>query len=72
MKMIIDGKKVDSFDGSTIPVVNPATHKVIDSIPNATEKDVRKAIDVAKKGKKIWRHIHQANAQKYCLELPNS
>ena len=54
MKMIIDGKKVDSFDGSTIPVVNPATHKVIDSIPNATEKDVRKAIDVAKKGKKIW------------------
>ena len=35
MKMIIDGKKVDSLSGETFDVINPATGKVIESVPNA-------------------------------------
>lgn len=32
MKMIIDGKKVDSLSGATFDVTAPATGKVIESV----------------------------------------
>ena len=54
MKMIINGKKVDSESGLTFDIINPATGKVIESVPKATEKDVIAAIDAAEKGQKIW------------------
>ena len=37
MKMIINGKKVDSESGLTFDVLNPATGEVIESVPKATE-----------------------------------
>ena len=52
MKMIIGGKKVDSSDGKTIDVINPANGKFLDTIPMATEADVKQAIANAKKGQK--------------------
>lgn len=54
MKMIINGKKVDSECGLTFDVLNPATGAVIESVPRATEKDVAAAIDAAEAGQKIW------------------
>lgn len=53
MKMIINGKKVDSECGLTFDVLNPATGEVIESVPKATEKDVIAAIDAAEAGQKI-------------------
>ena len=40
MKMIIDGKKVDSLSGATFDVTAPATGKVIESVPKATAEAV--------------------------------
>jgi succinate-semialdehyde dehydrogenase/glutarate-semialdehyde dehydrogenase len=57
MKMIINGKKVDSESGKTFDVTNPATGAVIESVPRATEKDVKAAVDAAVKGQKIWAQI---------------
>lgn len=57
MKMIIGGKKVDSSDGKTIDVINPANGKFLDTIPMATEADVKQAIANAKKGQKEWQAI---------------
>ena len=54
MKMIIDGKKVDSESGLTFDIINPATGEVIEAVPKATEKDVIAAIDAAEKGQKVW------------------
>lgn len=54
MKMIIDGKKVDSNNGVTFDVIAPATGKVIDSVPKATAEDVTRAVDAAVKGQKLW------------------
>lgn len=54
MKMIIDGKKVDSESGLTFDIINPATGEVIEAVPKATEKDVIEAIDAAEKGQKVW------------------
>ncbi|MDR1487161.1 MAG: aldehyde dehydrogenase family protein, partial [Deltaproteobacteria bacterium] len=57
MDMIIDGQKVPSSDGKTIDVINPATGKVIDSVPAATKADVELAVEKAKIGQKIWAKV---------------
>ena len=54
MKMIINGKKVDSVSGETFHVTAPASGKIIDSVPKATESDIKLAIDAAVVGQKIW------------------
>ena len=54
MKMIIDGKKVDSLSGETFDVINPATGKVIESVPKATAEDIELAVTAAVKGQKEW------------------
>ena len=54
MKMIIDGKKVDSLSGETFGVINPATGKVIESVPKATAEDIDLAVTAAVKGQKEW------------------
>ena len=55
MKMIIGGQKVDSSDKSTITIVNPATQKVLDTVPAATKEDVNRALDLSKIGFEKWR-----------------
>lgn len=54
MKMIINGKDVDSKSGKTFDVTNPATGAVIESVPAATAEDVTEAVDAAVKGQKVW------------------
>ncbi|MDR1127905.1 MAG: aldehyde dehydrogenase family protein [Treponema sp.] len=57
MKMIIGGKAVDASDGAVIEVINPANGKVIDTVPAASEEDVRLAVEKAKEGQKKWARI---------------
>lgn len=57
MKMFINGAAADSSDGKKIDVINPATGKVIDSIPSATKEDVDTAVEKAKKAQKIWAEV---------------
>ena len=54
MKMMIDGQKTESGDGKTIPVINPITNEMIDTIPMATKKDVDRALEASKRGLKKW------------------
>lgn len=63
-KMIIGGRKVDARDGATIEVVNPATGKVIDTIPAATKDDIDRAVEEAAKAQKTWAKVplHQRGA----------
>lgn len=57
MKMIIDGKAVDASNGEVIEVTNPATGAVVDSVPSATEEDVKRAVEKAVAGQKIWNEV---------------
>lgn len=57
MKMIINGKAVDSSDGKILNVVNPATGIVIDTVPSATEEDINAAVAAAKSAQKIWARV---------------
>ena len=57
MKMIINGKQVDASDKSVMEIVNPYTGKVIDTVPNATEKDVDTAVKLAHKAFPAWAEV---------------
>ncbi|MCL2826516.1 MAG: aldehyde dehydrogenase family protein, partial [Eggerthellaceae bacterium] len=57
MKMIINGKPADASDGAVIEVLNPATGKVIDTVPSATEEDVARAVQCAVAGQKAWNDV---------------
>ncbi|MDR1422977.1 MAG: aldehyde dehydrogenase family protein, partial [Coriobacteriales bacterium] len=57
MKMIIDGKAADASDGAVIEVINPANGKVLDTVPAATESDVRMAVRAAVAGQKQWAKV---------------
>ena len=57
MQMIIGGKAVGAADGKTIDVTNPATGKVVDTVPAATAADVARAVDEAVKGQKVWAKV---------------
>ena len=57
MKMIIGGKAVDAANGEVIEVLNPATGKLVDTVPAATEEDVAKAVACAVAGQKKWNDV---------------
>ncbi len=57
MKMYIGGKPVDACDKTTIEIINPATGKVIDTVPNAGPEDVAIAVQQAKSAQKEWARI---------------
>lgn len=54
MKMYIDGKPVDASSRAVIEVLNSATLEKIDTVPSASEEDVRRALEAARRGKKVW------------------
>lgn len=57
MKMFINGAAVEASDGQTIDVINPATGEVVDTIPAATEEDVKQAVEKAVVAQKIWADV---------------
>ena len=57
MQCIINGKFVDASDKTTMDIVNPYTGKVIDKVPNCTEKDVNRAVEYAKKAQVSWAKV---------------
>ena len=57
MKMIIAGKEVCASDKTTIDIVNPYNGQVIDTVPNATEKDVDTAVKAANKALASWSDV---------------
>jgi len=57
MKMLINGKKIDSSDGKTLDVLNPANLQVVDTVPLAAPEDVEAALDAAVAAKKGWRNV---------------
>ena len=57
MQMLIGGRFVDSSDRATIDIVNPATGKVVDTVPAATLEDLDRAISLAVVGQREWNAV---------------
>ena len=56
-QLYIDGEWVDADDGSTVPVLNPASKVEIVSIANAGAAETRRAIEAADKAFASWRNV---------------
>ena len=54
MKSLIGENWKDSKDGKVIEVYNPATKKLIDTVPSLTEEDVEEAVNYAYEAQKYW------------------
>ena len=57
MQNIINGKFCDASNKATIKIVNPYTGRVIDTVPNSTEKDAKRAVEYALKAQKTWKNV---------------
>ena len=57
MKMLICGKEVGASDKTTMDIINPYTGEVIDTVPNATEKDVDTAVKAANNAFPAWAEV---------------
>jgi aminobutyraldehyde dehydrogenase len=54
-KNLVGGEWVESSDGGTEEIVNPATGETIAEVPKGTEADVNRAVQAAKKAWPEWR-----------------
>lgn len=71
MQMIINGAKVNASDKSFIEVLNPFNGKVVNTVPNATAKDVDKAVRAAKKAQPKWAAVPVWQKVEYLKEFLN-
>jgi len=54
LKMIIDGKEVESASRQRTDVIDPATEKKVGSVPKGTAEDVDRAVKAARQAFKKW------------------
>ncbi|MBN1178265.1 MAG: aldehyde dehydrogenase [Anaerolineae bacterium] len=55
--MWIDGQWVDSVSGGVMPVTNPATQEVLDTVPAGTPEDAARAVAAARAAYPAWRRV---------------
>ena len=53
-QFVIAGEPVTSVSGEETKVKNPSTGEVVGTVPKGTREDVRRAIDAAEQGFKVW------------------
>jgi 1-pyrroline dehydrogenase len=68
-KNFVGGEWVDSLDGGTMEVLNPATGETIAEVPASTEQDVARAVEAAKKALLEWLETTPAERQELLLKL---
>ena len=57
LKMIIDGKEVESVSKQRMEVINPADEKKVGSVPKGTAQDVDLAVKAARRAYKSWSRL---------------
>jgi (Z)-2-((N-methylformamido)methylene)-5-hydroxybutyrolactone dehydrogenase len=71
-KMYIDGQWVDSESGKTIKTLNPENNEVWATVPEASIKDVDKAVKAAQNAfEASWSNLHPRDRAKYLRLLAN-
>ncbi|MDA8532676.1 aldehyde dehydrogenase [Candidatus Pelagibacter bacterium] len=71
-KMYIDGQWVESESGKTIETLNPENNEVWATVPEASKKDVDKAVKAAQKAfDNSWSNLHPRDRAKYLKSLAN-
>jgi 1-pyrroline dehydrogenase len=68
-KNLVGGEWVDSLDGGTMEVLNPATGETIAEVPRSTAKDVDRAVEAAKKALPEWLETTPGERAEVLLKL---
>src|SRR5919198_852433 len=68
-KNFVGGEWVESLDGGTMEVLNPATGETIAEVPRSTEQDVGRAVEAAKRAPPGWLETPPAERQELLLKL---
>jgi acyl-CoA reductase-like NAD-dependent aldehyde dehydrogenase len=63
--MLIDGEWLDSESRDYIDVLNPATEDVFARVPRATEREVDKALQAAKRAFPVWASLSPFQRAEY-------
>jgi len=69
VKMLLDGKFIDSKSGEWHDVVNPATQQVLAQVPFATDDEINTAIASAKQAYTTWKKTPIAARARIMLKL---
>jgi 1-pyrroline dehydrogenase len=71
-KNLIGGEWVDSADGGTMEVLNPATGETIAEVPRASAEDVDRAVQAAKKALPEWLETTPGERAELLLKLADA
>src|SRR5258705_11488374 len=69
VKLLLDGKFIDSHASEWHDVVNPATQEVLAQVPFATDEEINAAVASAKKAYKTWKNTPLAARARIMLKL---
>jgi len=69
VKMLLDGKLIDSQTDEWHDVVNPATQQVLAQVPFSTDAEIEAAVTSAKNAFKTWRNTPIAARARIMLKL---
>lgn len=72
LKMIIDGKEVESVSRQRTDVINPATEKTIGSVPKGTAEDVDRAVKAARQAFRKWSRLTPGERSSLLLKLADT
>src|SRR5437762_13774639 len=71
-KNLVGGEWVDSVDGGTMEVLNPATGETIAEVPRASAEDVDRAVQAAKKALPEWLETTPGERAELLLKLADA
>ena len=69
VKMLLDGKFIESKTTEWHNVVNPATQEVLAQVPFATDAEINAAVASAKEAYKTWKNTPIAARARVMLKL---
>jgi malonate-semialdehyde dehydrogenase (acetylating) / methylmalonate-semialdehyde dehydrogenase len=69
VKMLLDGKFIESQSSEWHDVVNPATQEVLAQVPFATDEEINAAVACSAHAYKTWRNTPLANRARIMLKL---
>src|SRR2546429_7719268 len=71
-KNLVGGKWVDSLDGGTMEVLNPATGETIAEVPRSSAEDVDRAVQAARKALPGWLETTPSERAEMLLKLADA
>ena len=68
IKLLIDGKWIQSSERDSLPLINPATEEILSNVPIANDKDLDNSLTSSHEAFKIWSKFPPLKRQSIMLK----